>query len=263
MGIYAGVDVGSRTTKVVLLGGGEILSAVVLTTGFDPEGQAFRCFEKALRRAGLRAKDVRGVVSTGYGRKRVPFAHREFTEITCHGKGARFFFPEVRTVIDMGGQDAKVIALEDGNVVDFVMNDKCAAGTGRFLEVMAHTLEIPLEEMAQEAARASEGVSITSMCTVFAESEVISLIAEGVPRDKIVWGLHLAIAKRIAAMVRKVPHGRPMAFAGGVAKNRAMVRALEEVLGLPLCIPPDPQIVGALGAALLAREIAGWRNTGR
>lgn len=256
MGVYAGIDVGSRTTKVVLLRGDEILSAVVLTTGFDPQGQAFRCFEEALRKAGLKPGEIRSIVSTGYGRKRVPFANREFTEITCHAKGARFFFPEVRTIIDMGGQDAKVIALEDGNVTDFVMNDKCAAGTGRFLEVMAHTLEIPLENMAEEAAWAKEGVPISSMCTVFAESEVISLIAEGVSREKIVWGLHLAIAKRIAAMVKRVPYGIPMVFTGGVAKNRAMVRALQEVLGLPLCIPPDPQIIGALGAALLAREIS-------
>lgn len=254
MGVYAGIDVGSRTTKAVLIGDGEILSAVVLNTGFDPEGQALRAFEEALRRVGIWREEVKGICSTGYGRKRVPFSHREFTEITCHARGARFFFPEVRTIIDMGGQDAKVIALEDGNVVDFVMNDKCAAGTGRFLEVMAHTLELPLDEMAREAARSRESVPISSMCTVFAESEVISLIAEGVPRERIVWGLHLAIARRIAAMVKKVPHERPMAFTGGVAKNPAMVRALQEVLGTHLLIPPDPQIVGALGAALLAQE---------
>ncbi len=256
MALYAGIDVGSRTTKVVIVEGEKVLSSEILLTGSDPRGASWRCFQRALEVAGAKFGDVKRVISTGYGRKRVPFAHREFTEITCHARGASFCFPGVRMVIDMGGQDAKVIALEDrGGVLDFVMNDKCAAGTGRFLEVMAQAMDLDLEEMATEALRAREAVPISSMCTVFAESEVISLIAEGIPREKIVWGLHLAIARRISSMVKRVPQGEPIAFTGGVAKNRGMIRALQEVLGKKLLIPPDPQTVGALGAALLAQEI--------
>lgn len=252
---WAGIDVGSRTTKaVLLLEDGSWFSHVVLT-GADPQGAAEKCFKVVLDKAGLDQNVVLEVVATGYGRRRVPFAHRQYTEITCHAKGAAFFFKDIQTVIDMGGQDAKVISVDGaGVVVDFVMNDKCAAGTGRFLEVMAQVLELNLEEMAEEALRAKEAASISSMCTVFAESEVISLIAEGVPRDKICWGLHLAIAKRVAAMARRLPQGKNVAFTGGVAKNRAMRKALEQILGVKLLVPEDPQVVGALGAALLARD---------
>jgi predicted CoA-substrate-specific enzyme activase len=256
MALYAGIDVGSRTTKALLLNDeGEIVSYHVLFTGADPKGASSRCLEECLRKIGKGMKDLEVIISTGYGRKLVSFATKDYTEITCHARGAGFYFPQLRMVIDIGGQDSKVIALEDGMVLDFVMNDKCAAGTGRFLEVMAQTLEMSLEELAQEASRAKHAVPITSMCTVFAESEVISLIAEGISRDRIVWGLHLAIAKRIASMVKRLPQGRPIVFTGGVAKNKGMVRALEEVLGEKLLIPPDPQLVGALGAALLARDL--------
>lgn len=252
---WAGIDVGSRTTKAVLLLEDGNWFSHVLLTGADPQGAAERCFKAVLDKAGLDVSRVLQVVATGYGRRRVPFAHRQYTEITCHAKGASYFFTDIRTVIDMGGQDAKVISVDGtGVVVDFVMNDKCAAGTGRFLEVMAQVLELSLEEMAQEALRAREAASISSMCTVFAESEVISLIAEGVPREKICWGLHLAIAKRIAAMARRLPQGGAVAFTGGVAKNQAMKKALEQVLGIKLLVPEDPQVVGALGASLLARD---------
>ncbi len=256
MALYAGIDVGSRTTKALLLNDeGEIISYHVLFTGADPKGASFRCLKECLKEIGKSLKDIEMIVATGYGRKLVNFATKEYTEITCHARGAGFYFPQVRMVIDIGGQDSKVIALEDGMVLDFIMNDKCAAGTGRFLEVMAQTLEMSLEELAKEASRAKQAVPISSMCTVFAESEVISLIAEGISREKIVWGLHLAIAKRIASMAKRLPQGRPIVFTGGVAKNKGMVRALEEVLGEKLLVPPDPQIVGALGAALLARDL--------
>jgi len=253
MALYAGIDVGSRTTKAVLIDGERTVATEILPTGSDPERTALRSFREALKRAKAGEGEVERVVATGYGRFRVSFADAEFTEITCHAKGAFFYFPGIRTVIDIGGQDAKVIALdEEGRVVDFVMNDKCAAGTGRFLEVMAQALEMDLEEMAEEAASATEGVSITSMCTVFAESEVISLIADGVERKKITRGIHMSIAKRILGMAKRLSVKKEVAFTGGVAKNKGMIKALEELLGDKLRIPPDPQLVGALGAALIA-----------
>ncbi len=253
MRAFAGIDVGSLCTKVVILRGEEVLSWSLRRTGADPVGAARRCFDEALARAGLQEEELGGVVATGYGRLRIPFASKQVTEITCHARGAHFLFPKTRTVIDIGGQDAKVIALDErGKVLDFVMNDKCAAGTGRFLEVMAQALEMEIEEMASEAANALKAVPISSMCTVFAESEVISLVAEGSRRDEIVWGLHRAIARRILGMAKRLPMKGEVTFTGGVAKNRGMVRALRELLGMPLNIPHEPQIVGALGAALLA-----------
>ncbi len=256
MGIYVGIDVGSRTAKAVVFDGKNILSSSVLPTGSDPSKSAGTCFAKALEVSGIKKGEIRNIVSTGYGRKRVSFATKEYTEITCHAVGATFFFPGARAVVDIGGQDAKVIALDsEGRVVDFVMNDKCAAGTGRFLEVMAHALELSIDEMAERACASRKAVPITSMCTVFAESEVISLIAEGISKERIVWGLHLAIARRISSMAKRVVKEGPVVFTGGVAKNAGMVRALKEVMKMELLVPPDPQIVGALGASILAGRL--------
>jgi predicted CoA-substrate-specific enzyme activase len=182
------------------------------------------------------------------------------TEITCHARGAFFVHPETRTVIDIGGQDSKVIRLDgQGRNVDFQMNDKCAAGTGRFLEVMAHALEVNLEDLGGLSLSAQRTIQISSMCTVFAESEVVSLIAENQPKEVIIRGLHDAIADRILGLVRRVGVEEKVTLTGGVAKNEGVVRALEERLAVRLFVPPEPQIIGALGAALLARELPSRR----
>ncbi|MBI3762153.1 MAG: 2-hydroxyglutaryl-CoA dehydratase, partial [Chloroflexi bacterium] len=195
------------------------------------------------------------VVGTGYGRYKVTFGDAQITEITCHARGAHTLFPGTRTVIDMGGQDTKAIKVgTDGSVVDFAMNDKCAAGTGRFLEVTARALQLSLADLGEISARAARDVPISSICTVFAESEVITLVAEGAERADIVAGLHRAIAKRVGAMVKRIGPNPVIAFAGGVAKNPGVKRALERELGVSLVVPPEPQIVGALGAALIARD---------
>lgn len=250
---FAGVDVGSLATKVVIFDGLQILSYSIRRTGADPSKVALQCFREALSISGLKEREIKRVVSTGYGRLRVPFAQRQITEITCHARGASFLFPGTQTVIDIGGQDSKVIALdENGKILDFVMNDKCAAGTGRFLEVMAQALEADLEGFGEHALKARRALPINSMCTVFAESEIISLLAEGAKKEEIVWGLHLSIARRILGMAKRLPIGQRITFTGGVAKNRGMIRAFRTLLGIPLNVPEEPQITGALGAAILA-----------
>jgi predicted CoA-substrate-specific enzyme activase len=177
------------------------------------------------------------------------------TEISCYARGIHHLYPQVQTVIDIGGQDSKVVAVgPGGRPLDFAMNDKCAAGTGRFLEVIARALELDLEDIGPRALRARRAADISSTCTVFAESEVVTLVAEGVPREEIVAGICRSIAKRVGGMARRVGVEPPVAFAGGVAKNVGVVRALEEVLGEALIVPEEPQIVGALGAALVARD---------
>ncbi len=251
----AGIDVGSLTAEVVLLDRGEVLHYVIMPTGSNSKKAAGKAMETALKTAGLSRSDLKYIIATGYGRISIEFADKRVTEITCHGRGAFFLNPDVRTIIDIGGQDSKVILLSDqGRVLDFAMNDKCAAGTGRFLEVMAQALEVELSGLADLSDRATDIVSISSMCTVFAESEVVSLIAQGIPREDIARGLHQSIADRTAGMVRRVGLEEAVMITGGVAKNGAVVRALSEKLKTKIIVPPEPQIVGALGAAILAEE---------
>jgi predicted CoA-substrate-specific enzyme activase len=253
--IVAGVDVGALSTDTVILDGdNRILAYSIVNTGASSQRAARRSYAQALALAGLMEDDVSYVISTGYGRQMVPFADVQVTEITCHARGAHFLFPETRTVIDIGGQDSKVIRVGSGRVLDFVMNDKCAAGTGRFLEVMAKALEIELEEMGERSLQARHPVTISSTCTVFAESEVVSRIAEGRATEDIIAGLHAAIANRISAMLKRVGVREQVTMSGGVAKNIGVVRAIEEKLGTWLNIYQEPQIVGALGAALIALE---------
>ena len=251
--IVAGIDIGSLSSEAVILKEGEIMSYSIFPTGADTRKAAGMCMREALERAHLKFEDLAATVATGYGRINVPFATKTVTEITCHARGAYRLFPSTRTVIDMGGQDSKVISIDaEGRVSDFVMNDKCAAGTGRFLEVMAGALEVDLEEMGERSARARNGVVISSMCTVFAESEVISLIAAGCSKNDIIRGLHEAISKRIFTMAGKLRMERPITMTGGVAKNRGIVDALGRLLKSRIQLPEEPQIVGALGAALSA-----------
>jgi len=251
--IVSGLDIGSLSSEAVVLRDGEIMSYSIIPTGADTKRAARTCMAEALEKADVRLEDLSATVATGYGRISIPFATDTFTEITCHARGAHWLFPRTRTVIDMGGQDSKVISIDGkGRVVDFVMNDKCAAGTGRFLEVMADALEVDLMEMGERSLRARGNVIISSMCTVFAESEVISLIAKGCSKDDIIRGLHAAISKRIFTMAGKLRMERPITMTGGVAKNRGIVEALRKVLKAEIHVPEEPQIVGALGAALSA-----------
>jgi len=264
MRAYLGLDVGSLTCDAVLVDErGERLAAAVVATSPRIEESIARAREEALARAGVVPEAVVAVIATGYGRKRVGERMAEVTEITSHARGISAVFPDTEVLIDIGGQDSKVIRLAPGGkVIDFAMNDKCAAGTGRFLEAMARVLELEIAEMV-DLDRGARGVlTISSMCTVFAESEVISLIAEGAEVREIVHALDRAIASRIAAMARRVaPDVRRLrvAMSGGVARNSGVVRALEEALGVDLALPAEPDTIGALGAALIARERASRR----
>ncbi len=255
--IVAGMDIGSITTETVILRDGEFFTSVILPTGANSRKAAERSLSAAMEKAGVIQEELAAIVTTGYGRASFPRATRMITEITCHARGAFFVHPATRTVIDIGGQDSKVIRLDNrGRNVDFQMNDKCAAGTGRFLEVMAHALEVKVEDLGRLSLGAPRTIKISSMCTVFAESEVISLIAEDQPKDVIIRGLHDSIADRILGMVSRVGIEEEVTLTGGVAKNEGVARALADRLGVALYIPPEPQIIGALGAALLARELA-------
>ncbi len=251
--ITAGIDVGSTATKAVIFDGTAILGQSVMPTGWNPREAGRQVFEEALARAGITEAGVSAIVGTGYGRISLPFIDRKVTEITCHARGARFLFPGTRTVIDIGGQDSKVISVgEDGAVTDFVMNDKCAAGTGRFLQVMTGVLDITLEELGEMALKA-EPAAINSMCTVFAESEIIGLLAQGTAKEAIAAGIIKTIAGKLQSLTARVPFIEEVTFSGGVANNPAICRMLSASLGVKFNVPPEPQIVGALGAAVIGR----------
>ncbi len=255
----AGVDIGSTTSKAVVLVDGQPAAHVISASSTNPARSAEQVYDEALAKAGLERGQVAYVVGTGYGRTRVAFANRDVSEITCHGRGAHFLLPSARTVIDIGGQDTKVICLDEGgNLLDFAMNDKCAAGTGRFLEAMARSLEIEVHEMGAYALSEGAPCRITSMCSVFAESEVINLIHDGIPLPRIVKGLLLSLASRVSSQARRVGLVDDVVMTGGVAKNDGVRRALEERLGTPLhgFGAADPQVIGALGAALIAHAFA-------
>ena len=256
-GYFAGIDSGSATTDVVILDQDKtIVAKVILPTGAGASGGAARALEQALAQAGLKQSDLTATVTTGYGRSVIAAGDKSVTEISCHAKGAHYLNPAVRTVIDIGGQDSKVIRLdEDGGVVSFVMNDKCAAGTGRFLEMMARTLELSLEEISLIGLTWNDDIAISSMCTVFADSEVVSLVAQNKALPDIVHGLNNSVASRAAALYRRVK-GEPVCMmTGGVSRNQGVVKAIETVLGHPLSIHEDAQLCGALGAALFALEL--------
>ncbi|MBC7253333.1 MAG: 3-hydroxyacyl-ACP dehydratase [Actinobacteria bacterium] len=244
----AGLDIGSRTIALVEIDDGEISFSTVVDTTFDPLEQCRRLLEN-------REFDL--LVATGYGRHlaQANFADRVITEIKAFALGCYHFFPDCRTILDIGGQDTKAISVgPGGRVVDFQMNDRCAAGTGKFLEVMASALGLSLEEFGEVALQAEGEVNISSMCTVFAESEVTGLITRGTPRPLIARGLHEAVCDRAAALLKRVGLRRELVFAGGVARNPCLKALLEERMGLSLLVPENPQIVGALGAALSARD---------
>lgn len=257
-GYYAGIDSGSTSTDVVILNKDrKIISSVIMPTGAGAANGAERALEEALEQADIAREDLDAVVTTGYGRTAISDGDKSITEITCHARGAHFLDPKVRTVVDIGGQDSKVIRLnEDGSVKNFVMNDKCAAGTGRFLEMMAKTMEMSLDELSQVGLSYQEDITISSMCTVFAESEVVSLIAQNKATDDIVHGLNKAVAVKTAALTRRVGGEEKYMMTGGVSKNKGLVKTLEEKLGTKLVISDKAQLCGALGAALFAADMA-------
>jgi predicted CoA-substrate-specific enzyme activase len=254
-----GVDIGSITAKAVVLDrAGTVVAAHVLDQGLVNAETPGQCLDEALQLAGLSRHDLACIVTTGYGRELVDFGDLSITEISCHAEGVHHLLPEVRTVIDVGGQDSKVIALDDrGNVAHFRMNDRCAAGTGRFIEVIATALRVPLAEIGGLALTAEKVPQVSSTCAVFAESEIISLSAQGHPKVDIIAGMHGAICRRLAGMVRAVGVRERVAMTGGVAKNIGVVRFLDHEIGTTLLIPDEPQIIGALGAARFALHEAG------
>jgi (R)-2-hydroxyacyl-CoA dehydratese activating ATPase len=257
--IYAGgVDVGSTQTKAVILSEDrKIVGRALINTGAFVSQAADRSFKEAVKNAGIAATDVAYVVGTGYGRYKVNFGNAQITEISCHARGAKFLFPNTQTVIDMGGQDAKGIRVGlDGDVKDFVMNDKCAAGTGRFLSNAADTLGVSLDEIGPISLQGTKPVRLSTVCAVFVESDIMSYLAEGKQMPDILAGVHSAIAARTVALVRRVGIEPEVAFTGGVSRNVGMVKALEEKLELHVNVCDDSHFIGAIGAALFALERA-------
>ncbi len=249
-----GIDSGSTSTNAVIMDQNrEITAFSIVRTGAKAGESAQRVLADVLQKAGLKQEQLSWIVSTGYGRVSIPFADETVTEISCHGKGAHYFNPAVRTILDIGGQDSKSIRLDEkGEVVDFVMNDKCAAGTGRFLEAIARTLEVDISELGPIALQSRETIAITSMCTVFAESEVISLIANNKEKADIANGVCHAIASKSYSMMRRVGLEPEIMMTGGVARNPGVVHAVEENIQGKLYICPQPDLVGAVGAAVYA-----------
>jgi len=252
---FAGIDLGSTMTKVVIIDEGEtILARIESHTGAEHRRLANKVMEQALAQAHLPFAEITYVVATGYGRINVPFADSQITELTCHARGVSSLFPSVRTALDIGGQDAKGLKIKDGKLIDFVMNDKCAAGTGRFLEVIAKALGLRLEDLGSISLKSTNKVNISNTCTIFAQQEVVSRLSEGVPLEDVVAGLHEAIASRTVGMLKRLKIESDVVFTGGVAKNSGVVKAVRENLGGEVLVPDDPLISGALGAALLGKE---------
>ncbi|MDT8369580.1 MAG: acyl-CoA dehydratase activase [Longimicrobiales bacterium] len=254
-----GVDVGSTQTKAVVINERRrIAGRALIATGGDVVAAAERAFELALEGAGVPRSRVAGVIGTGYGRYKVEFGDTQVTEIACHARGAAEMFPGTRTVLDMGGQDTKAIRVrEDGDVLDFCMNDKCSAGTGRFLQSAARALDLELDDLGPTALRGRRPVEISTTCTVFAESEVLSWLARGRTIEDILLGVHRAIAKRSFALLRRVGIEDQITFTGGVARNGAMVAVMNEVLETEVNVSEASHFMGALGAALFALERTG------
>jgi predicted CoA-substrate-specific enzyme activase len=252
---FAGIDLGSTMTKVVIINEQEeILAKVVEHSGAEHRRLANQVMGRALELAGLPFEEITYVVATGYGRINVPFADRQISELSCHARGVFNLFPSVKVAIDIGGQDAKALKIGDGKLADFAMNDKCAAGTGRFLEVLAKGLGLRVEDLGEISARSSKKQLMTSTCTVFAYQEVITKLSGGLAMEDIVAGLHDAIAGRVSAMVKKLKVEPDVVFTGGVASNSGVVKALGENLGCRIFVPQEPLLSGALGAALLGKE---------
>jgi predicted CoA-substrate-specific enzyme activase len=254
--ITAGCDVGSLTAKAVILNSRSILGYEVIKAKSNPEESAGEVMEKAAAKAGISKSDIACCIGTGYGRSHIPFAEAAVSEITCHAKGARFLMPSVRTVIDIGGQDCKAIRIDkDGKVANFITNDKCAAGTGRFLEVMSGILGVNLSDLGPMNERARTELILSSTCTVWTQAEVIQLLNMQIPVDDIGAAVNVAMAKRVAILAKAVGLERDVCMTGGVAKNTGVVKSMEKLINTGIKrLREDPQIMGALGAAVIAQE---------
>ncbi len=251
--LSVGIDVGSITTKAAVVQDGNLISDRVMLTGYNAQDAGTKVYEDIIADLGIKASAVDKIIATGYGRKSVVIADKAVTEITCHAVGAHYLNPAVRSIIDIGGQDSKAIVVdENGGVMDFAMNDKCAAGTGRFLEVMARALEVDINDFGEVSLQADTPAKISSLCTVFAESEVISLISKGEKRENIIAGIHESIAARVVAMAGRIGLAAPLMMTGGVAKNKGVVKALENKTGHGIEVSQKAQVTGAIGAALIA-----------
>jgi predicted CoA-substrate-specific enzyme activase len=250
---FAGIDLGSTMTKVVIIDSDEKISASVIKhTGAEHRRLANKVMEEALEQIGLSFDEISYVIATGYGRI---IADRQITELTCHARGVVHFAPNVRLAIDIGGQDAKGLKINHGKLLNFTMSDKCAAGTGRFLELIAASLDLGLDQLGTISLKSRNKVAISSTCTVFARQEVVSRISEGVPLEDILAGIHDAIASRVTRMVERLKIEPDVVFTGGVAKNIGVVKSLETKLGCKVMVPEEPLLSGAIGAALLGKEI--------
>jgi len=252
---FAGIDVGSTMTKAVILDKG-IIGSIIGPTGPEQRRLANKVMEEALNRTGLSFQSITYIVSTGYGRINVPFADKQFTEITCHAKGIKALFPKAKTIIDIGGQDVKAIRIDaTGKVNDFVMNDKCAAGSGRFIEVIADTVEVPLDKVGDLSLQSKNPAKISDICTIWAQQEVAASLAQGVPISDLLAGVHHSLADRICRLVNRLRVEEEIVVTGGGAENKGLLKALSEQLGRGIRVPENPLITGALGAALLGKEI--------
>jgi predicted CoA-substrate-specific enzyme activase len=252
---FAGIDIGSTMTKAVILDGG-VIASVIGPTGPEQRRLANKVMEQALRKAGLSFDAMTYIVSTGYGRINVPFADKQVTEISCHAKGVSSLFPQARTIVDIGGQDSKAITVDhNGRVTNFIMNDKCAAGSGRFIEVIADTVGLRLEQMGGLSLQSTHPAQISSICTIWAQQEVASRLAEGLPLPDLIAGVHRSLADRVARMVKRLKLQKEVILTGGGGKNKGLVKALADQLDCEILVPPEPLITGALGAALLGKDM--------
>jgi len=259
--ITAGCDIGSLTTKAVILNNTKVLGFAVTRSTFDPVAGATEVMDKVLKDAGLKMKDIGFCVGTGYGRERIPFANKAISEIACHAKGAKWLMPSVRTIIDLGGQDCKAMHLDaKGSIEKFVTNDKCASGTGRFLEVMAKLIGVELGDLGKLAGEARGPIQLSATCTAWSQAEVIVKLNLKVPKADIAAGINNAMAARVAILAKAAGVEKDVCMTGGVAKNVGVLKALEESMDVPIRrLRVDPQIVGALGAAVIAKESMGGK----
>ena len=258
----AGCDVGSLTTKAVILNNTRVISHALIPSSFNPGKSAAEVMDMALNAAGLTLKDIGFCVGTGYGREKIPFVGKAVSEIACHARGAHWLLPSIRTIIDIGGQDCKAIRIDEtGNIVRFVTNDKCASGTGRFLEVMAKLLGLTLEELGSLSAQARNPITLAATCTAWAQAEVIVHLNQNTPKADLAAGINQAMAARVAILAKSVGVEKDVCMTGGVAKNAGVLEAMEKQLNVPMRrLRLDPQVMGALGAAVFARDMAG-RNS--
>ena len=253
--ITAGIDIGSRASKAVVLKDGKILSSYIGDTGAESIITSKNTMAKTLEGTGIKLEEIDYIVATGYGRVLVPFANENISEISCHGRGVNYFFPSVRTILDMGGQDCKAISVDGSGVVtDFVMNDKCAGGTGRFLEMISEVLGVPLSQIGETALQSKSAIPFNTICAVFARSEAVAYMRKGVSKSDILAGLNEAISVRCLNLLKKVSIKSDFSISGGISKNKGMVAKIKEKVGMEPLLAPDPQLAGCLGAALFAKD---------